>query len=250
MRVGYQRHAMAALLSEIKNYPFYGTLVGPQGRSGLVRKISPPNQTGLWYDIYLTAVGLTPSGSSTSHIYTQTIHIIQRKENWEKRAVPRLRKFQFPDRPTLSDSRYRLTYPGPQMSPEAHINTYMLFKHNSIKKECWGMKRVLCVHQSSTVTPTASEAGLNKQRRAKATEIWRCAYISRFVEAYLFSLLCQCALRIKRSTQSRSFESSGLRRRGSRMARQLHNKEVHNTQPFVRYYRMIKSRKAKWAQRV
>jgi hypothetical protein len=34
----------------------------------------------LWYT-YLTAVGLTPGGSSTSHIYTQTIHIIHRKEN-------------------------------------------------------------------------------------------------------------------------------------------------------------------------
>jgi hypothetical protein len=32
-------------------------------------------------NIYLTAVGLTPGGSSTSHIYTQTVHIIQRKEN-------------------------------------------------------------------------------------------------------------------------------------------------------------------------
>jgi hypothetical protein len=29
----------------------------------------------------LTAIGLTPGGSSTSHIYTQTIHIIERKEN-------------------------------------------------------------------------------------------------------------------------------------------------------------------------
>jgi hypothetical protein len=28
--------------------------------------------------IYLTAVGLTPGGSSTSHIYTQTVRIIQR----------------------------------------------------------------------------------------------------------------------------------------------------------------------------
>jgi hypothetical protein len=28
-----------------------------------------------WYDvIYLTTVGLTPGGSSTVHIYTQTIH--------------------------------------------------------------------------------------------------------------------------------------------------------------------------------
>jgi hypothetical protein len=42
------------------------------------------------YDIYLTAIGLTPGGSSTSHIYTQTVHIIQRKGNWEVRAVPRL----------------------------------------------------------------------------------------------------------------------------------------------------------------
>jgi hypothetical protein len=32
-------------------------------------------------DIYIvTSVGLTPGGSSTSHIYTQTVHIIQRKE--------------------------------------------------------------------------------------------------------------------------------------------------------------------------
>jgi hypothetical protein len=37
-----------------------------------------------WCDvvyIYWTAIGLTPGGSSTSHIYTQTIHKIQRKEN-------------------------------------------------------------------------------------------------------------------------------------------------------------------------
>jgi hypothetical protein len=43
--------------------------------------------------IYLTAVGLTPGGSSTSHIYTQTVHIIQRYENWEVRAVPRLANY-------------------------------------------------------------------------------------------------------------------------------------------------------------
>jgi hypothetical protein len=40
------------------------------------------------YDIYLTALGLTPGGNSTSHIYT--VHRIQRKENWEVRAVPRI----------------------------------------------------------------------------------------------------------------------------------------------------------------
>jgi hypothetical protein len=32
--------------------------------------------------IYLTTIGLTPSGSRTSHIYTQTIHIIQREGNF------------------------------------------------------------------------------------------------------------------------------------------------------------------------
>jgi hypothetical protein len=31
--------------------------------------------------IYITAIGLTPGGSSTSHIYTQTTHIIQGNKN-------------------------------------------------------------------------------------------------------------------------------------------------------------------------
>jgi hypothetical protein len=45
----------------------------------------------IWYDmIYLTSIGLAPGDSSTSHIYTQTVRIIQRMENWEVRAVPRL----------------------------------------------------------------------------------------------------------------------------------------------------------------
>jgi hypothetical protein len=47
----------------------------------------------IWYAMYLTAIGLKATrwqgGSSTSHIYTQAIHIIQRKENWKVRAVPR-----------------------------------------------------------------------------------------------------------------------------------------------------------------
>jgi len=35
------------------------------------------NAYDLWYMIYLlTAVGLTPGGSSTVHIYTQTVHRI------------------------------------------------------------------------------------------------------------------------------------------------------------------------------
>jgi hypothetical protein len=43
--------------------------------------------------IYLTAIRLTPGGSSTSHIYTQTVHTIQRKENWEVPAVPCLANY-------------------------------------------------------------------------------------------------------------------------------------------------------------
>jgi hypothetical protein len=36
----------------------------------------------IWYDmIYLTAIGLTFGGSSTAHIYTLTIHRIQRTEH-------------------------------------------------------------------------------------------------------------------------------------------------------------------------
>jgi hypothetical protein len=33
----------------------------------------------LWY--YLTAIGLTPGGSGTAHIYAQTIHRIRRTEH-------------------------------------------------------------------------------------------------------------------------------------------------------------------------
>jgi hypothetical protein len=31
--------------------------------------------------LFLTAIGFTPGGSSTAHIYTQTVHRIQRKEH-------------------------------------------------------------------------------------------------------------------------------------------------------------------------
>jgi len=41
MGVGGQRHAPAALPSGNTRYPLYRRLVGPQGRSGRLRKISP-----------------------------------------------------------------------------------------------------------------------------------------------------------------------------------------------------------------
>jgi hypothetical protein len=39
--------------------------------------------TSFWYDVIylLTAIGLTPSGSSTIHIYTQTVHRTTQKQN-------------------------------------------------------------------------------------------------------------------------------------------------------------------------
>jgi hypothetical protein len=40
--VGGKRHAPAALPPEKTRYPLYRRLGGPQGRSGRVRKISPP----------------------------------------------------------------------------------------------------------------------------------------------------------------------------------------------------------------
>jgi hypothetical protein len=42
MGVGGQRHGPAALPPEITRYPLYRRVGGPQGRSGRVRKISPP----------------------------------------------------------------------------------------------------------------------------------------------------------------------------------------------------------------
>ena len=42
MGVGGQRHAPAALPPGKTRYPLYRSLGGPQGRSGRVRKISPP----------------------------------------------------------------------------------------------------------------------------------------------------------------------------------------------------------------
>ena len=42
MGEGGQRHAPAALLTGKARYPLYRRMSGPQGRSGLMRKISPP----------------------------------------------------------------------------------------------------------------------------------------------------------------------------------------------------------------
>jgi hypothetical protein len=42
----------------------------------------------IWYMIYLlTAIGLSPGGSSTVHIYTQTIHRKTKKNNTKKQYI-------------------------------------------------------------------------------------------------------------------------------------------------------------------
>ena len=46
MGMGGQHHAPAALPPGKTRYPLYRRLGGPKGRSGRVRKISPP----LWFD--------------------------------------------------------------------------------------------------------------------------------------------------------------------------------------------------------
>jgi hypothetical protein len=65
----------------------------------VVLRRSDNNLFTLLYDmIYLlTAIGLSPGGRSTVHIYTQTIHrtiqnkqYIEQHNNWRVRAVPRL----------------------------------------------------------------------------------------------------------------------------------------------------------------
>ena len=41
--------------------------------------------SSVWYDmIYLITIGLTPGGSSTVHIYTQTVHRTTQLTNWEE----------------------------------------------------------------------------------------------------------------------------------------------------------------------
>jgi hypothetical protein len=40
----------------------------------------------IWY-IYLTIIDLTSGGSSTTHIYTQTVRIIQRTQQYKKLII-------------------------------------------------------------------------------------------------------------------------------------------------------------------
>jgi hypothetical protein len=71
---------------------FWAHSVKGQSKQNTYRRIF------MWYDIYLNAIGLPPGGSSTVHIYTQTIHRTTKNEQYTEqlknlgrvRAVPNL----------------------------------------------------------------------------------------------------------------------------------------------------------------
>jgi hypothetical protein len=74
MGVGDQRHAPAALPPGMTRYQLYRRLGRPQGRSGLVRKISPPSK----FDprtVQLLASRYTDQ-ATPAHIYRSTYRII------------------------------------------------------------------------------------------------------------------------------------------------------------------------------
>jgi uncharacterized integral membrane protein len=84
--VGGQHHAPAALPPGKTRYTLYWRLGRPQGRSGLVRKISPLTRfdprtvqpvVSRYTDFFKNVIGLTLGGSSPVHIYIQTVHRIQ-----------------------------------------------------------------------------------------------------------------------------------------------------------------------------
>ena len=60
--------------------------------------------------IYLTAIGMLPGGSSTVHIYTQTIHTTTQRKNYFGRVwtVPRLCEF-YPGICLTTDEKARKT---------------------------------------------------------------------------------------------------------------------------------------------
>jgi len=88
----------------------------------------------------LTAIGLTPGGSSTVHFYTQTIHRTTQLSNWGVRAVPRLCELysgiclttEEKARKTLSQGSRRV--PAGTMETEyteQSIRTIRIRKHNN-----------------------------------------------------------------------------------------------------------------------
>jgi hypothetical protein len=112
-------------------------------------------------DYFLTAIELTLSGSSTVHIYTQTVHRIQITEHtkqyksWEMRAVPRLCELytgicltaEENARKNLSHgSRKVLRYPGGS-SRSTHLHTNST--QNTTVSQNTGNGTYICVKSST-----------------------------------------------------------------------------------------------------
>ena len=93
MGVGRQSHALAALPPEKTRYPLYRRLGGPQGRSGWLRKISPP--TGIRFpdrpvrseSLYRLSYPCptTPAADETDFVWV-----------WQKDGVPQVERRRFP----------------------------------------------------------------------------------------------------------------------------------------------------------
>jgi hypothetical protein len=121
-------------------YPLYSRLDGPQGRSGQVRKISPPPGFFCFFlcglstlPCYVALLPLLVSLCRTRHT-TQTsmpseghvpaIPASEWRPVWTgaKNLAPSV--IRSPDRPARSESLYRLTYPDSLSGNKAYINCY------------------------------------------------------------------------------------------------------------------------------
>jgi hypothetical protein len=80
MGVGVQRHAPAALPLGKTRYPLYRRLGGPQGRSGRVRKISPPPgfdpRTAQTVDIRYTDWAISVHNRLTSNVWNNSFVVL------------------------------------------------------------------------------------------------------------------------------------------------------------------------------
>ena len=106
--------------------------------------------------IYLTAIGMLPGGSSTVHIYTQTIHTTTQRKNYFGRVwtVPRLCEF-YPGiclttdekaqknlcggKKNLSQSTVYILPKHPHVLKPTHTNTHTL--QNNIKPPQYKLKK-------------------------------------------------------------------------------------------------------------
>jgi hypothetical protein len=117
--VGGQHHAPAALPLGKTRYPLYRRLGGPQGRSGRVRKISPPTGIFFFFGSHLFLKNSLHKFFSFFFIpVIYPLHASQRTiptmpdNPWEHIFIASASGIRSPDRPARSQSLYRLSYPA------------------------------------------------------------------------------------------------------------------------------------------